>query len=520
MFIRNKRMHRFSRRDFLKLSTLTSVGAVVSPWVRNFASPKLIERDSSTTNIIVILFDAMSARHLSLYGYPRETTPNFIRFAQRATVYHAHYSAGNFTTPGTTSLLTGLYPWTHRAINGHGLMSRTLTRQNIFWAMKPERKRLALTRNLWANYILSQFRSDIDIFLSPQSFSSVNGITGSWFHHDLLAGYRSFDDFLFDLQQSPASLLFGTIQRLYFSAQVEALQAEYSGQYPDGIPNVQAYPIYFRLEDAFDGVISVLNQLQSPTFAYFHFFAPHEPFCPTTEFSSMFFDDYLPPEKPLHPLSIAKSSQAELNSLRREYDEYIANVDNQFGRLLDTLEQSGLLDTSIVVVTADHGQLFERGEKYHYTPLMYDPVLRIPLMISVPGRQSKVEIFSPTNSIDVLPTLMHLSDQPIPDWCEGALLPGLGGQDDPARATFSIEAKANYASEPLHIATIVMRKGPYKLIHYMGYGQGFDDVYELYNLEDDREELNDLYASETVVASQMKTELLDALDKANSLTQS
>src|ERR1700690_3355624 len=125
-------MHPLNRRDFLKWSALIPISAVLSPWVKNLVSPKRIGQDISPTNIIIILFDAMSARNLSVYGYPRNTTPNLIRFASRANVYHSHYSAGNFTVPGTTSLLTGLYPWTHRAINEAGLIAREFTGRNIF----------------------------------------------------------------------------------------------------------------------------------------------------------------------------------------------------------------------------------------------------------------------------------------------------------------------------------------------------------------------------------------------------
>ena len=109
-------MHLFSRRDFLKLSALIPISAALPPWAKKLHFSEKISEINSPTNIIIVLFDAMSARNLSVYGYPRNTTPNLVRFASRANVYHSHYSAGNFTTPGTTSLLTGLYPWTHRAI--------------------------------------------------------------------------------------------------------------------------------------------------------------------------------------------------------------------------------------------------------------------------------------------------------------------------------------------------------------------------------------------------------------------
>jgi hypothetical protein len=444
-----------------------------------------------------------------------------MRFADRANVYHSHYSAGNFTIPGTTSLLTGLYPWTHRAINGSGLMARELVGQNIFRLFQNKFKRLAFPQNLWANYILTQFRADIDVYLSPTSFDLADGIAGKWFKNDPSLGYRSFDDFLFEFQTTPASLLFGTAQRLFTLRKFTQMQDAYSGEYPGGPPNVEDYPLYYRLEDVFNGVIGSIKNITTPTLAYYHFFSPHEPYRPSKEFFSLFFDKYRPLQKPVHPLG-TKLSQKELDEHRRRYDEYIADLDSQFGRLLDVLENSGILDNSIVVVTADHGQLFERGTHGHFTPLMYDPVLHVPLLISTPGQQVRNDIHEPTNSIDVLPTLLHLTGQPIPAWCEGTLLPGLGGVYDPARATFSVEAKLNPAFAPIKVASLVMRKGPYKLIHYMGYSGHanypvqFGDAYELFNLEDDLEEMNDLYDSEPVIAAQMKSELLDALNVSNS----
>jgi len=138
-------MTKFSRRDFLKLSALIPAGAALSPLVSSYL-PSTNTAQDLPANVIIILFDAMTARNLSVYGYQRATTPNFIRFAQRAIVYHSHYSAGNFTVPGTTSLLTGLYPWTHRAINQAGLMRREFTGQNIFKAMNGKYKRLASAR--------------------------------------------------------------------------------------------------------------------------------------------------------------------------------------------------------------------------------------------------------------------------------------------------------------------------------------------------------------------------------------
>ena len=149
-------MTKFSRRDFLKLTSVLSGTLALS----NLA-PKLSLSGSGLPNVLIFVFDAMSARNLSLYGYPRKTTPNFERFAQRATVFNAHYSAGSFTTPGTASLLTGMYPWTHRALNESGLIAWNIANQNLFRAIGKKYYRLAYSQNMWPNYFFGQFQEDI-----------------------------------------------------------------------------------------------------------------------------------------------------------------------------------------------------------------------------------------------------------------------------------------------------------------------------------------------------------------------
>jgi len=119
-------MAHISRRDFLKMAAAAPAALAFSQMI----APGPLGTNSP--NIIVLVFDAMSADNLSLYGYRRKTTPNFERLAQRSTVYHSHYSAGSFTIPGTASLLTGLYPWTHRAINEEGQVAPAFVENNIF----------------------------------------------------------------------------------------------------------------------------------------------------------------------------------------------------------------------------------------------------------------------------------------------------------------------------------------------------------------------------------------------------
>jgi hypothetical protein len=200
-----------NRRDFLRLGSAFTGAAALSGLASSLK--EATGQATSRPGVIIIVFDAMSATNLSLYGYPRKTTPSLERFAERATVYRQHYSAANFTTPGTATLLTGLYPWTHRAINEGGLIRRDLTKQNLFEAFGTDFHRLAFSQNFWPNYFIGQFQKDIDDFLAPAAFGFVEPTTGDIFRGDMVDGFRAFDDFLFKDGAPPGSLVFGTAEK-------------------------------------------------------------------------------------------------------------------------------------------------------------------------------------------------------------------------------------------------------------------------------------------------------------------
>jgi hypothetical protein len=501
-------MANISRRDFLKLAALSlPATALLKPFSNLGRSGA---GDPSQPNIILLIFDAMTARNLSLYDYPRLTSPNFSRFADRCTVFHRYNSSGNYTIPGTSSLLTGMYPWTHRAINHSGLVRRDMLDRNIFSLLGNEYNRTAFSQNTWAAFILSQFKRDIDNFLSQAEFSLVSQIFGDHFPDTNLA-YRALDEFMFKTKISPSSLVFGSIASAILERQTKNLPTK---DYPRGIPQTGSYPVYFIIENVLAELVKMFSAQKSPSFSYVHLFPPHGPYSPLRKFYKMFWDDnYFPPSKPIHKLSDGYDER-KVYIGRLSYDEYVATVDFEFGRFIDGLEAAGVLDNSYLIVTSDHGELLERGDKGHDTPLVYDPVIHSPLLISAPGQRTRTDIHAPVNSVDILPTILHLAGKPIPDWCEGEILPGFGGKESYERSTFSVEAKLNSAFAPLQTATIAMRKGTYKLIYFKGYFGG-EDWFELYNHENDLEELNDLYTSEKAIAAQMKDEMLEAFNAAD-----
>jgi len=510
-------MKNISRRDFLQLAGALA-GAATANRLLTASSGKPPSRRSAA-NIIILVFDTLSAAHMSLYGYPRRTTPHFEEFAQRALVYHRHYANGNFTTPGAASLLTGMYPWTHRAINAAGLASRELSGRNLFSLMGTAYCRLAYTQNYWADFLLNQFSGAIDVHVPLSMYGAIDDkFVDQRLRKDSLAAYRAYESIFFQGSfQNPNSLVFGFFLNLYYQSRVRAVTP---ADYPLGLPTSNHLHHVYTLESTFDGVLTEISRLESldaPYLAYIHLWPPHSPYRPRKEFVGRFAGDgYTPPVKPKHTLS-TDSSEEKLVEFRREYDDYLANVDQEFGRLMQALASQGVLDRAHLLVTSDHGEMFERGTFGHFTPLLYEPVIWVPLLVSVPGRPRRQDFTGTTSNVDILPTALNIAGIPPPDWCEGLALPGLGGDPDAARTVISMDAKRNSANRPLTNATYTLIRGDLKVIHYAGYDGRYLNHFEFYDLYNDPAELNDLAdkPNHARAFSEMRAELLAGIATAN-----
>lgn len=500
-----------NRRDFLKGGSLLLVTALLDaqlPTSRRLRQ----DADADLPNILVLVFDTLAAPHMPLHGYRRPTSPQLERFAERATVFHRHYAAANFTTPGTASLVTANYPWTHRAFNHAGTLAAPYRQQNLFGAFaNTPYYRVAYSHNLLAHSILNQCREQIDLHLPAESFSLASGEVGErLFPHDPELAARAFDDLLLRRDDLPGSLFISLADRVRMRLQKTRNLQGLHHNYPRGVPEL--FKMSFVLEDAVDGIMETLDRVPQPFLAYFHLLPPHEPYRPHRDFIDLFDDNWNPQSKPESPFSDNVSGR-QLRQLRRHYDEFLAYSDAQFGRLLDYLQESGRLDDTIVVFTSDHGQLFERGIHGHVTETLYDPLIHVPLLISQPGQQRRRDIETPTSCVDLIPTLLRLSEQEVPAWCEGRpLLTDSIAQNDSTRSVYALEAKRNPKQAPLTIATASLVQEQYKLTGYFGYNR-FDGAphYELFDLQADPEEQNDLYPQQPSVAPVLVEQLREAV---------
>jgi arylsulfatase A-like enzyme len=465
-----------------------------------------ISAQEKPKNVIIVIFDAFSAYDISLYGYARQTTPNIDRLAERAVVYHNHFSAGNFTSPGTASLLTGVLPWTHRALNINGKVIESFIDKNIFSVFE-NYYRIAYTHNGFANTFLMQFQDHLNDLIPKESLylQSYDEFISALFKNDDDIASVSWVRGMKVSEEGSAYSLF--LSHLYESLQdrrIESLEP----LFPRGLPTVGLSLNPYLLETAIDVIAKQLTDIPQPFLGYFHFMPPHHPYHTRREFFNAFKGDgFKPIQKPIDIL--ARKVNKEQPQRQTEYDEFILYCDQQFGRLYRSLEAAGLLENTWLILTSDHGEMFERGITGHGSSVLYQPVVRVPLIIFEPGRQAGTDIYQYTSAVDLVPTLAHVAQQKKPDWAEGVILPPYATGDPTLhRNLYVVQAIDNDPYSPLTQASTVLVKEGYKLHYYFGYPQAPDgEIIKLFDIRSDPEELTDLYASKKETASELLNEL-------------
>jgi arylsulfatase A-like enzyme len=497
---------KINRRDFLKLAGLLPLG---------LSAPRLLQTASTKKNVLIVVFDAFSAYNISLHGYSRETTPNIAKLAKRAVVYHKHYAGGNFTTTGTATLLTGTQPWTHRALQQNSAIVESAVSHSIFNAFK-NYYRLAYTHNGWVITFLRQFQNDIEEWIPREQLllGSYGNIVSTLFKKDEdLASVGWTRNINLDETGYAYSLLFSHLYKPLQEMQVRHLYSKF----PRGIPNTGS-DFRFTLEQATDWLGDHLTAIPQPFLGYLHFLPPHAPYRTSVKFYNRFARDHFSSVKKPFSVFSTKHDRRDLSQNRAEYDEFILYVDREFGRFYNSLESSGLLDNTILVLTSDHGEINERGISGHSTSALYEPLTRVPLMIFEPGRKTRLDIHAPTSMIDLLPTLTHLADLPRPDWSEGIILPPFNpAPADSDRNIYTLRAVHTAQDKPIdNLFSMTLIKGRYKLHYYTGYEElNNGELIHLFDVESDPEEMIDLSVTHKKIADELLVELKAKLVEVN-----
>ena len=392
-------MNKLTRRDFLRLTGATSFSVLAPQFLRQ---PAYQNTTGDQKNILVVIFDALSAKNIPFYGYSRDTMPNLSRLLDKAIVYHNHFAAGNFTTPGTASLLTGTFPWKHRALQNDGSVSDEYIHQNIF-SVLPNYYRIAYSHNLFATTLLKQFSQDLEKYIPRERLLlAFNNLASFLFANDSDIASVSWIRALNQKDDGYSYSLFASRFYEIINELKDIKLEEISRNFPRGLPTT--IEDRYILESAIDYLIANLRSWQTPFFGYFHFYPPHHPYNTRKEFDNRFENDGFEPFMVTDHIFAGKYSVDELLKNRQRYDEFICYADAEFARLYDYMDQSGWLDNTWLILTSDHGEIFNYGIRGHDTPVMYQPLLQVPLVIFEPGRKTRLDVYENTSGVDLLPT--------------------------------------------------------------------------------------------------------------------
>ena len=171
----------------------------------------------------------------------------------------------------------------------------------------------------------------------------------------------------------------------------------------------------------------------------------------------------------------------------RDYLRVITSVDRNVGIVLDYLEKEGLLDNTMIVYTSDQG--FYMGEHGWFDKrFMYEESFRTPLLVRLPGGK-KGDVAQLVQNIDYGPTFLELAGVEVPEEMHGeSFLPLLKGEKTQWRDALYYHFY-EYPAEHAVKRHYGVRDGRYKLIHF------YNDIdsWELYDLKNDPNELNNLY---------------------------
>ena len=251
-----------------------------------------------------------------------------------------------------------------------------------------------------------------------------------------------------------------------------------------------------------------------PYFLYPSTNVPHPPFRATQHWLDT-IDPVavtLPPyESDLHPvmeyMSVTKNTHGhftdeEILAIRRHYFAMVAETDAMLGQVLDTLEETGQLDHSYIIFASDHGEM-NMEHRQTLKNALYEASARVPLIVAGPGLQQGVISDQLVSLIDLFPTLMDIAGLDHPEGLDGhSLLPLCRGDaSDRPDYVFS-EYHSNFANTGI----AMWRQGPWKYIRYAGYDP------QLFNLEDDPEEMTNLAQTHPQVVNDLNTRLESLVD--------
>ncbi len=371
-------------------------------------------------NILLITVDTLRGDRLSCYGSERTSSPALDRFSREAVLVQRMTSNSPWTLPAMSSLFTGRLP---SALGMGG---------------GPARLPVAVPTLATA--------------LAGEGYLTRAFATNPWLKRDF-GFHRGFSAFTHLEEGGVAGY---QLKRMFWHRLL------------CGGPGEENPKDRIRADRVTSRALQWLEQVPvpgQPFFLWLHYMDPHEPYSPNPA----------PATGPYRGRFLRSSGlvqtimggglleTADLDRLQLLYDEEILAFDRQLGRLVSFLRARGLLQQTVVVVTADHGEEFLEHGGLGHGHTLYDELLRVPLLVRFPGGDgARASWENGLQLIDLYPTLLALAGAPeIPS--------GVQGRD---LADFFRDFPSSQAREPGDSPVAILSEGTQDAVNWKSLEMG------------------------------------------------
>lgn len=338
-------------------------------------------------NLLLLVADSIRPDLLSVYGHPRDTSPTLARLAEKGVRFEEVYTQLPRTFPAWVTLFTGLYPFQHGITT---MFPSVAERQKNFYALPR-----ILRDHGWATVVVSDYAGDI----FPRINLGFQEISAPDFNFNTLALMRGLEihTHLLPYLANP------------WGRELFPVLKEFAGF---GNPAFVAREVKSRLRRLAGREKFMLTVFFSAT----HFpYSPHWPY----------YRRYTDPAyrgrskySKFNRINVEEKLSAEdINQVRAVFEGAIRATDDAIGEIMETLEEEGLAQNTIVVFLSDHGEnLYEdEYEMGHGDHLRGRYSLRIPLLLFDPRNTFGEKVIRPrVRMMDLFPTILELLGLPVP----------------------------------------------------------------------------------------------------------
>jgi len=401
-------------------------------------------------DIVVILCDQLNAQVLSCYGGP-VPTPHIDRIAREGVQFLGAVCTLPVCSPSRASIATGKYP------HAHGITYNVMRRDYPMVPAPPTQEGIKATdftteRLLHAAGYATHFYGKwhllddelpyyTDMFTEHDAYAREMAGEFAAVRRQSAADWMNWYEWALPIEQTSA-----------FREAAQAAQQQWKGRaYAEFVTKMGRLKLPpgrgFDVRVADKTVDCIRHARPGPLMVTCSFNAPHDPNVVASPYYEMFDPAAIElpanggQREPRHERSWSREmvrtlGDPGLREFLRIYYASVKLVDDQVGRVLHALEETGRLDNALVVFTADHGDMVGgHGMIWKSNGSFYDEIMRVPLLMRCP------RLFRPQRSdlavdlTDLMPTLLSVASEPIPADAQGQnLVPFLAGRRDPSQA--------------------------------------------------------------------------------------